>query len=180
MLLQKDRWVGVAITNARLAYETWAGLVNGKITIQPEEYPGQVSGRYLGLFANYAKAAFLAAVAVLHRGFFKMENRVLVKTKAANRMLEFVSEEQLDELLKWTAPLQHLRDKDQHRENPTHAEIWSVQLKPHRPLIASHQDGYIDPFPFYELLKSLEAKIGWIAFVRSEIEAMPKLPPCGP
>ena len=85
----------------------------------------------------------MGAVAVLHRGFFKMKNGVLVKTKAAYRMLEMVSEQQMDELLKLAAPLRRLRDKDQHRENPKHPEVWSVQIKPSHPMIGTHEDDYV-------------------------------------
>jgi hypothetical protein len=60
--LPKDRWAGEAITRARIAYETWAGLLNEEIRIEPEYYSGLVPGRYAGLFTNYAKeGAFLAA-----------------------------------------------------------------------------------------------------------------------
>jgi hypothetical protein len=181
MLLQKDLWVGKAITSARIAYESWAGLLAGEFRIEPADYSGPVSGRYAGLFGNYAKEAFLGAVAILHRGFFKLENAGFVKKKAAYRMLEVVSEEQMDELLRLTTPLRDFRDKDQHRENPNHPEVWSVVFKPSRPIIGTVEHGYIDPFPIYELLKSLEPTIGWIAFVKSGIEAMSKVasPPDG-
>ena len=62
MLSQKDRWVGGAITNARIAYESWAGLSNGEIRIEPEGYSGPVSGRYAGLFADYAQVAITTSV----------------------------------------------------------------------------------------------------------------------
>src|SRR5271165_2174892 len=103
MLLAEDRWIGGAITTARIAYESWAGLLSGEISIEPEHCPGQAGGRYAGIFANYAKGAFLGAVAVLHRGLFKeKKDGSIIKKKTAYRMLELVSEEQMDELLKLT------------------------------------------------------------------------------
>ena len=72
----------------------------------------------------------MGAVAALHRGFFKMKNGALVKKKVACRMLEFVSEAQMDELLKLTAPLHTLRDKDQHRENPGNLPVCTRQITP--------------------------------------------------
>jgi hypothetical protein len=164
VLSQKDLWVGKAITDARLAYECWIALLRGEIKIEPESTPNMLGGGYANLFTNYAKGAFLGAVAVLHRGFFKMEKGVLAKKKAAYRMLEVVSEEQMDELLKLTAPLHSFRDKDQHRENPDHPPVWSVQVKPSRPIIGTRDHGYIDPFPIYELLKSMEPAIGYVVF----------------
>jgi hypothetical protein len=89
-------------------------------------------------------------------------------------MLEVVSEEQTDELLKLITPLRDFRDKDQHRENPDHPEVWSVLSKPSQPIIGTYEHGYIDPFPIYKLLSSLEPTIGWIAFFKSRIEARPK------
>ena len=85
-----------------------------------------------------------------------------------------LSEEQMDDLLKLTTPLLHLRDKDQHRENPSHPEVWSAQVKPSRPIIGTREHGFIDPFPIYQLLSSLEPSIGWAAFV---IAARSKAPP---
>jgi len=166
-LLPEDRWIGAAITSARIAYESWAGLLSGEISIEPEHCPGQAGGRYAGIFANYAKGAFLGAVAVLYRGLFK-ENKdgSIVKTKAAYRMLKLVSEDQMDELLKLTSPLRHLRNEDQHKENPSQQEVLSVQFKPSRPIIGTHEADSVDPFPIYELLKSLEPTIGWVAFIK--------------
>jgi hypothetical protein len=70
VLSQKDRWVGEAITRVRVTYENWAGLTSGEIRIEPEYCRGPIRSRHVQLFANYAKEAFLTAVAVLHRGFF--------------------------------------------------------------------------------------------------------------
>jgi hypothetical protein len=121
---------------------------------------------------NYAKGQFLSAVATLNRGFFKMERGALVKTKAAYRMLEAaMSEEQMNELLKLTAPLHSLRDVDQHRENPNHPAVWNVQMDRSRLLIGTRDHGLIDPFPIYELLKSLEPTIGYIAFLKVGFKA---------
>jgi|SRR5271165_1070821 len=179
MLSPEDRWIGAAITTARIAYESWAGLLSGEISIEPEHCPGQAGGRYAGIFANYAKGAFLGAVAVLHRGLFKVEkNGDIVKKKTAYRMLQLVSEEQMNELLKLAAPLRHLRNTDQHREDPSKQEVLSVQFKPSRPIIGTHEADSVDPFPIYELLKSLEPTIGWVAFIKSHFtNAESLLPP---
>ena len=118
------------------------------------------------MFTNYAKEAFLAAVAVLHRGLFKMEKGVLVKKKTAYRMLEAVSEEQMDELLKLTALFHFLRDKDQHKEGPGNLPVWSVQINRGPPTIGTFSKDHVDPAPLYQLLKSLEPAIGYVAFIR--------------
>jgi hypothetical protein len=36
VLLPEDGWVGDAVSSARIAYETWTGLLRGEIKIQPE------------------------------------------------------------------------------------------------------------------------------------------------
>ena len=144
--------------------------------IEPESYPGPISGRYADLFANYAKSAFLSAVSVLNRGLFKKKKGVVVKKKVACRMLEMVSEKQMDELLKLTTPFRDLRDKDQHRENANYPEVWSIQFEPSRPTIGHLVKGGFnnDLSPIYELLKALEPTIGWLAFVKSDVEASEK------
>jgi len=165
-----DCWVGEAITRARIAYETWTELLRGKIKIEPESSPNLLDGGYANLFLNYAKGAFLGAVAVLHRGFFKMEKGVLVKKKVAYRMLEFVSDDQMDELLKLTAPLHRLRDMDQHREGAENLPVWTAQAKPEPPSIGTFSRDHVDPSALYELLKSLEPAIGYAAFRRAGLE----------
>jgi hypothetical protein len=75
MLLQDDHWVSHAITSARTAYECWTGLARGDIKIEPESSPNVIGGGYANLFQNYAKGAFLSAVAVLHRGFLEKKTK---------------------------------------------------------------------------------------------------------
>jgi hypothetical protein len=168
MLSQKDFWVGKAISQARIAYETWIELQSGKIKIEPESSPNHFAGGYVNLFINYAKAAFLNAVAVLDRGFFEYKDGVFVKNKkVACRMLEFVPEDQIEELRKLTAPLRTLRNKDQHIEDPNKLPVWSTQVTPAPPTIGTSSGDHVDPSPLYELLKSLEPSIGYIAFYRA-------------
>jgi hypothetical protein len=163
-----DGWVGEAISRARIAHETWIELLRGEIKIEPETSPNLLGGGYVNLFANYAKAAFLNAVAVLHRGFFEYEDGVFVgKTEVAGRMLEFVSEAQIDELLKLGTPLRTLRNKDQHREDPKKPQVWTFQKTPEPPTIGTSPENGVDPSALYELLKSLEPTIGWAAFLRT-------------
>jgi len=159
-------------------------LLRGEIKIEPESTPNILGGGYANLFTNYAKGAFLGAVAVLHRGFFKIEKGILVKKKAAYRMLEMVSEEQMDELLKLTGPLHSLRDKDQHRENPDHPPVWSLILDGTRHTIFTttlEKAEVSDPSALstlYELLKSLESAIGREAFLKIRGEASPRGKTC--
>ena len=166
MLTKKDQWVGEAITSARIAYECWTQLLSGEIKIEPESSANLLGGGYANAFANYAKGAFLAAAAVLHRGLFKKERGALVKKKTAYKMLEAVSEEQLDELLKLTAPLHSLRDKDQHKEGPENLPVWSVRINQGPPTIGTFSKDHVDPAALYELLKYLEPVIGYVAFIR--------------
>src|ERR1700751_3744275 len=115
---ENDCWVGKTISHARIAYETWTELMGGKIKVEPERSSNHLGGGYANLFTNYTKEAFLNAVAALHRGFFKYEDGALVRSEVARRMLEYVSESQIDEFMKLAAPLRTLRNKDQHREDP--------------------------------------------------------------
>jgi hypothetical protein len=178
VLLPEDAWVGDAVSSARIAYETWTALLRGEIKIQPEGCPSLLGGSYSNLFTDYAKAQFLSAAAVLHRGFFKMEKGVLVKKKVARRMLQnkAMSEEQMDELLKLAEPLHDFRDKDQHKENPDHPPIWSLILDGTRPTICTvtlENPVIIEPSALsalYELLRSLEPTIGRVAFSRIRLE----------
>jgi len=71
MLLQRDLWVGEAIMSARVEYETWTGLLNRQIRVEPEFPPNPVGDAYIGILANYSKQAFLSAVSVLSRGFLE-------------------------------------------------------------------------------------------------------------
>jgi hypothetical protein len=149
MLLDyNDHWVGEAISRARIAFETWNELQRGEIKIEPESSPRHLSpGGYVNLFINYAKAAFLNAVAALDRGFFEYnkDGVFIQKTEVACRMVEFVSEAQIDELRNLTAPLRTLRNKD-HGTSPENG---------------------VDPSALYELLKSLEPTIGQRAFLHA-------------
>lgn len=167
VLLQKDSWVGDAVSSARIAYETWTALLRGEVKIQPEGSPSLLGGSYSNLFTDYAKAQFLSQVAVLYRGFFKKEKGVLVKNKVARRILRIkaISEEQLDELLKLAKPLHGLRDKDQHKENPNHPPVWTVVVDGTRHATIEIPE-LIDPSALYELLKSLEPTIGRVAFLK--------------
>jgi hypothetical protein len=166
VLTKEDQWVGEAITSARIAYECWTQLLSGEIKIEPESSANLVGGSYANVFANYAKGAFLGAVAVLHRGLFKMKKGVLVKKKTAYRMLEAVSDKQMDELLKLTAPSHSLRDKDQHKEGPGNLPVWSIRINQGPPTIGTFSKYHVDPAALYELLKSLEPAIGYVAFIR--------------
>jgi hypothetical protein len=156
MLLQEDHWVGEAITHARIAYECWVGLLNGKIKIVPESSPNLLGGPYVNAFASYAKKDLLRYVAVLYRGFFK-EGK---KKKAALRIQQEVPEAQIDELISLSEPLLSLRNEEEHRENPNHLDVWSVQVLPLRPMVGTAEHGYIDPFPVYQILVSLEPASG--------------------
>jgi len=118
MRSEEDFWVGKAISQARIVYETWTELMGGKIKVEPERSPNHIGGGYVNLFTSYTKEAFLNAVAALHRGFFEYKNGALVRSEVACRMLEYVSESQIDEFLKLAAPLRNLRNEDQHREDP--------------------------------------------------------------
>jgi hypothetical protein len=167
MLLDyNDWWVGELISRARIANETWNELLREKIKIEPEFSPDLLAGRYVNLFGNYAKAAFLNAVAALDRGFFDYENGVFIKnTEVACRMLEFISEDQIDELRKLTAPLRTLRNKDQHREDPKKWPVWTFQINGEPPTIGTSPEDDVDPSALYTLLKSLEPTIGLTAFI---------------
>ena len=162
-----DRWVGEVISRARIAYETLTDLMGGKIKIEPEFSPDHLAGSYLGLFTNYTKTAFLASVAALHRGFFKMEKGALVRKKVACRMLEFVSEAQMNELMKLTAPLHTLRDWDQHREGSGNPPVWTRQVDQGAPTIGPFSGIHEDPSALYTLLRSLEPTIGYAAFLHA-------------
>jgi hypothetical protein len=163
-----DRWVGEEISRARIAYEAWTELQRGEIKIEPESSPNQLGGGYVNLFTNYAKAAFLNAVAALDRGFFGYKDGVFIKKhKVACRMVQFVSEAQIDELRNLTAPLRTLRNKDQHREDPKKLPVWTVQINQAAPTIGTFSGDHSDPSALYELLKSLEPTIGWAAFLRA-------------
>jgi hypothetical protein len=65
-------------------------------------------------------------------------------------------------------PFREFRIFDQHGEK-NYPEVWSVRLDQGRPLIGTAKDGFIDPFPIYELLKYLEPAIGYVAFVKSRL-----------
>jgi hypothetical protein len=165
MLTQKDRWVGKAITDARIAYECWTALWRREIKIEPEFLANQPGGSYATIFMNYTKGAFLGAVAVLHRGFFKMPiGKPGTKTKVAYRMQEEVPEERIDEFLRLAQPFREFGNFDEHRENPNNPRVGSIQFNQPRPTIGTPSKGFIDPFPIYELLKSLEPAIGYAAF----------------
>ena len=175
MLSSKDGWVGDAVSSARIAYETWTALLRGEIKIQPEGCPSLLGGSYSNLFTDYAKAQFLSAAAVLHRGFFKMEEGVPVKKKVARRMLQIkaMSEEQMDKLLELTKPLHDFRDKDQHKENPNYPPVWTLILDGTRHTICTatiENPELIDPSALYELLKPT---IGREAFLRLRGESSP-------
>jgi hypothetical protein len=165
-----DRWVGEAISRARITFETWNELQRGEIKIEPESSPNHLSpGGYVNLFINYAKAAFLNAVAALDRGFFEYnKDRVFVKnTEVAGRMLEFVSEAQIDELRNLTAPLRTLRNKDQHREDPRKWPVWTFQINGEPPTIGTSPEDAVDPSALYQLLKAIEPIIGHRAFLHA-------------
>jgi len=171
MLLDyNDHWVGEAISRARIAFETWNELQRGEIKIEPESSPNHLSpSGYVNLFINYAKAAFLNAVAALDRGFFLYEDGVFIKnTEVACRMLEFVSEPQIDELRKLTAPLRTLRNKDQHREDPKKWPVWTFQINQGAPTIGTSSEDAVDPSALYQLLKAIEPSIGHRAFLQAE------------
>ena len=162
MLSEKDLWVGKAITSARVAYECWIGLLKEEITVEskfPADLPG---GPYANVFADYSKKEFLRTVSILHRGFFK-EGR---KTSVASRMLEAVAEEKIDEFLRLAEPFRGFRNKEEHRENPQHPSVWTIQINEPRPKIGTAFGNRIDPFPVYEILKSLEPEIGYVAFLK--------------
>jgi hypothetical protein len=162
-----DRWVGKVISSARIAYETWSELMCGKIKVEPERSPNHIGGGYVNLFTNYTKEAFLNAVAALHRGFFEYKNGALVRSEVACRMLEYVSESQIDEFMKLAAPLRNLRNEDQHREDPIKLPVWSTQVTPAPPTIGTCPDDHVDPSALYELLKSFEPSIGYVAFLHA-------------
>jgi hypothetical protein len=186
-LLLEDQWVGEAVTHARIAYECWVGLLNGKVKIVPESSPNLLGGPYVNAFANYAKKDFLRYVAVLYRGFFKEKkgrrrkkkdaDRPGIKTDVAHRIQQWVSEAQIDELTRLAAPLLKLRDKEEHRENPNHPQVWSIQVLPLRPMVGTKEDGFIDPFPVYQILVSIEPTIGLVAFVKSRLETSGSVEP---
>jgi hypothetical protein len=167
VLSQEDFWVGKTISHARMAYETWTELMGGKIKVEPERSPNHIGGGYVSIFTNYAKEAFLNAVAALHRGFFKYKDDALVRREVACRMLEFISEAQIDEFMKLGEPLRDLRNEDQHRENPNNFPVWSTRVSPAPPTIGSFSADPVDPSALYALLKSLEPSIGYIAFHRA-------------
>ena len=178
VLLLKDGWVGDAVSSARIAYETWTALLRGEIKIQPESSPSLLGGTYATWFIEYAKAQFLSYAAVLQRGFFKMEKGVLVRKKVARRMLKIkaMSEEQMDELLKLTGPLNDIRDKDQHKECSKNPLVLTLIMDGTRHTIFTatpEEAEVIDPSALsalYELLKSLEPTIGRVTFLRIRLQ----------
>ena len=112
--------------------------------------------------------------AIRDRSFFKVEKGFLVRKKVALRMLQnkLVTEEQMDNLLRLTAPLHDFRDKDQHKENPSHPPVVTLIMDGTRYAIctaAVDKAEYIDPSEIsalYELLKSLEPTIGRLEFLK--------------
>jgi hypothetical protein len=120
--------------------------------------------------SRYSIAAFSKKKRV-----YEVKERMLVarvkKKDVALRIQQEVPEAQIDELIRLAAPLLTLRDKEEHRENPNHPQVWSVSVLPLRPMVGPDDDGYIDPFPVYKILVSLEPAIGYVAFVKSRLEA---------
>ena len=165
MLLRDDFWVGKAITDGRIAYEVWIALLRGEIKVEPEFAPNLIGGGCVDLFTNYAKGIFLSATAALHRGFQKAG----AKTDVAHRMQEALSTEKqkIDDFFRLAEPFREFRNFDQHRENPRNPEIWTVRIDQGRPIMGTPMQEYIDPVRVYETLKSLELRIGYMAFVRA-------------
>jgi hypothetical protein len=163
MFSEEDFWVGEAITNARLAYECWIGLLKGEITVNQEFAANFPGGSYTNIFANYSKREFLRAVSVLHRGFWGNG----MKTPATFRMEELVPVEKIDKFLELARPFRHFRNQEEHRENPEHPPVWTIRINEPRPTIGTTAGNRIDPYSVYELLKSLEPAIGYAAFVIS-------------
>ena len=99
MLTEKDRWVGEAITNARVAYECWIGLLKGEITVEPEFSASLPGGPYVNVFSNYSKREFLRAVSLLHRGFIKKDkaSKEWRKEPVVDRISEVVPAEKIEE-----------------------------------------------------------------------------------
>lgn len=166
-MLAEDRWVGEAITNARVAYECWTGLLKNEITVESSVSANLPGGPYANVFANYSKREFLRAVSVLHRGFIRKDKKTEKwrKEPVADRMSEVVPVEKIDEFLGLAEPFRHFRNKEEHRENPQHPPVWTVQINEPRPTIGTCFGNRIDPFPIYEILRSLEPVIGYIAFL---------------
>jgi hypothetical protein len=150
MLSKEDFWLGEAITSARVAYECWVGLSKGEITVVPEYSANLPGGPYVNVFANYSKREFLRAVSILHRGFFV---------------------ERIDKFLELARPFREFRNQEDHRENPQNSPVWTIQINEPRPTIGATSDDRIDPFSVYEILKSLEPDIGYVAFVRGSRDA---------
>jgi hypothetical protein len=160
MLSKEDFWVGEAITSARLAYECWTGLLKGAITISPEfaaNFPGTA---YANIFANYSKREFLRSVYILHHGLFGDGK----KTPVASRMEEVVPAEKIDQFIELGRPFRNFRNDENHRDAPGHPPVWTIRINEPRPTIGTSRGNRIDPFPVYELLKSLEPDIGYVAF----------------
>jgi hypothetical protein len=105
---------------------------------------------------------------VLHRGFIKRDNKSKEwrKEPVADRMSEVVPVEKIDEFLRLAEPFRHLRNEEEHRENPDHSPVWTLQVNEPRPTIGTSVGNRIDPFPIYEILTCLEPVIGYIAFLR--------------
>jgi hypothetical protein len=82
-------------------------------------------------------------------------------------MQEVVPEEKIDEFLRLAEPFRYLRDKEEHRENPRHPPISTIQIDEPQPTIGTAFGNRINPFPVYEILKSLEPNIGYVAFVKN-------------
>lgn len=161
MLSEEDFWVGKVITDARLAYECWTGLLKNEITVNPEFSTNSPWSRYANVFANYSKREFLRAVALLHRGLFDRG----AKTPVTLRMQEVVPVERIDEFLELARPFRYLRNQEEHRENPAHPPVGTIQIYEPRPTIGNLKRR-IDPFSVYEILKSLEPDIGYPAFCK--------------
>jgi hypothetical protein len=168
MLTEKDRWVGEAITNARVAYGCWIGLLKGEITVEPEFSASLPGGPYLNLFSNYSKREFLRAVSILHRGFIKKDKvtKKWRKEPVVDRISEVVPADKIDEFLRLAEPFRRFRNEEEHRENPLHPRVWTVQINQPRPTIGTSFGNRVDPFPVYEILKSLEPDIGYFAFLK--------------
>jgi hypothetical protein len=168
MLAGRDRWVGEAITNARVAYECWIGLLQNEITVEPSVSANLPGGPYANVFANYSKREFLRAVSVLHRWFIGKDQKTKEwrKQPVADRMSEVVHVEKINEFLRLAEPFRYFRNEEEHRENPEHSPVWTVRINEPRPTIGTCFGNRIDPFPVYEILRSLEPVIGYIAFLK--------------
>jgi hypothetical protein len=142
---------------------------------------------YVNMFADYVKEAFLGAVAALHRGLFKpdksakrmrgVRSKTGTKTETAYRMIGMVPEAQIDELIRLADPFRDFRDSVQHSDVPTKPTVRTVRMEQSRPTIGTFSGGFVDPFSLYELLKSLEPAVGYVAFVKAALQASIQQPP---